>query len=882
MWVTEGSSEVTDPDFFVSYTGADREWAEWIAWTLEAASYRVVIQAWDFTAGTHLVEKLHRATEQAPRTVVVLSAAYLTSVSAAPEWQAAWAADPSGRARKLLVFRVEECDRPGLLGQIVSVDLFGITQDAARHMVVAAAAGERGKPATEPGFPGALGGAGATVGGPVFPPDLPPVRNAPPLAQRAIRESLSATMADQIAVAVRRRWEAEVELRRVNDPYTIPVRWEAAEEALVTDWAVLQRAACSAGWPEPDRAWWAPGPAALAGGGDHIAGLLARVPTGRLLVLGEPGAGKTILIVRLVLDLLARRAPGGPVPVLVPLASWDPTREHLWDWLERRLCLDHPALRARVTGTRRGVSWARALWDAGLFLPVLDGLDEITEAAHGRALAELNKALRPGVGLVLTARTGPYRAAVSPDDGAPGVQLSGAAGIQLCPLDAGVVADYLRAAAGGPAGRARWGRVLDVLTDPAHPVGQALTTPLMATLARTIYTPRPGEPATGLPNPDDLLGPGLASRQAVERHLFDGFLPAAYRPHPDPALRCPWKPADAQRWLVFLAGHLEHRLGGTTDLAWWQLRTAAPRTFTGLVAGAGSGAAAALLSGCLLGPLAGLLTGLLGGLAFGIPAGFVEGPDRPAQGLRWSLTRGGLAATLLVGLVFGLAIGLAGGLTIGLTAGLTVALMFALTVGLRPRPGEPTEATTPHTILGQDRSTFRNVLLAFVLTGGLTGGLLGGLAAGLTIGLTNGPTGGLTNGLTVGLLSGLAIGFTNGLAAGLAVGLAAGLTITLTNGLANGLTTGLTVGFTVAAGLTVGLATGLVIGLAAGLAAGLSRTTWGWFAAARWWLALRGQLPWRLMRFLTDAHQQRGALRQAGAAYQFRHAELQRHLAGRL
>jgi GTPase SAR1 family protein len=38
------------------------------------------------------------------------------------------------------------------------------------------------------------------------------------------------------------------------------------------------------------------------------------VPTGRLVVLGEPGAGKTILMGRLVLDLLARRADGGPVP----------------------------------------------------------------------------------------------------------------------------------------------------------------------------------------------------------------------------------------------------------------------------------------------------------------------------------------------------------------------------------------------------------------------------------------------------------------------------------------------------------------------------------------------------------------------------------------
>ena len=38
-------------DFFVSYTSADRAWAEWIAWQLEAEGYTVVVQAWDFTPG---------------------------------------------------------------------------------------------------------------------------------------------------------------------------------------------------------------------------------------------------------------------------------------------------------------------------------------------------------------------------------------------------------------------------------------------------------------------------------------------------------------------------------------------------------------------------------------------------------------------------------------------------------------------------------------------------------------------------------------------------------------------------------------------------------------------------------------------------------------
>ena len=31
-------------DFFVSYANADRPWAEWIAWQLEADGYQVVMQ----------------------------------------------------------------------------------------------------------------------------------------------------------------------------------------------------------------------------------------------------------------------------------------------------------------------------------------------------------------------------------------------------------------------------------------------------------------------------------------------------------------------------------------------------------------------------------------------------------------------------------------------------------------------------------------------------------------------------------------------------------------------------------------------------------------------------------------------------------------------
>src|SRR4029077_19457601 len=95
------------------------------------------------------------------------------------------------------------------------------------------------------------------------------------------------------------------------------VSWAAADASLTAPWSSLVKLAISGtGWPEP-LPWgtWAAGPDDLAGEGGELADVLARVPTGRLVVLGEPGAGKTMLMVRLVLDLLARRAAGGPGPL---------------------------------------------------------------------------------------------------------------------------------------------------------------------------------------------------------------------------------------------------------------------------------------------------------------------------------------------------------------------------------------------------------------------------------------------------------------------------------------------------------------------------------------------------------------------------------------
>ncbi len=144
-------------DVFVSYTKDDVDWARWIAWELEAGGLRVLIQDWDFVAGTNWVHMMQTGLAGSARMLAVLSTHYLKSAFGTAEWEAVWASDPLGQERKLLTVRVEHCRRPGLLNQIVGIDLFDVPQDDARQRLLAAvrsAISGSSRPSTAPPFPG--------------------------------------------------------------------------------------------------------------------------------------------------------------------------------------------------------------------------------------------------------------------------------------------------------------------------------------------------------------------------------------------------------------------------------------------------------------------------------------------------------------------------------------------------------------------------------------------------------------------------------------------------------------------------------------------------------------------------------------------------------
>jgi tetratricopeptide (TPR) repeat protein len=160
--------------FFISYNKADRAWAEWLAWHLEAAGHITIIQAWDFRPGTNFVAKMQGAATTATRTIAVLSPDYLNDAPySAAEWMAAFAQDPTGKNSTLLPVRVRECNPPGLLKAIVYIDLVNLAEQEARTTFLAGINTSRAKPTTPSPFPGKAAPTPAPTSSPNFPGKWP-------------------------------------------------------------------------------------------------------------------------------------------------------------------------------------------------------------------------------------------------------------------------------------------------------------------------------------------------------------------------------------------------------------------------------------------------------------------------------------------------------------------------------------------------------------------------------------------------------------------------------------------------------------------------------------------------------------------------------------
>jgi hypothetical protein len=103
---------------------------------------------------------------------------------------------------------------------------------------------------------------------------------------------------------------------------------------------------------------------------------------GSLLILGEPGSGKTVTLLELARDLLARAEtdPSRPVPVLFPLSSWTDPKRRLADWLADELAVKYQIPK------KFGQSWVQER----RLLPLLDGLDEVRAEIRAACVEAIN------------------------------------------------------------------------------------------------------------------------------------------------------------------------------------------------------------------------------------------------------------------------------------------------------------------------------------------------------------------------------------------------------------------------------------------------------------------------------------------------------------
>jgi hypothetical protein len=502
----------------------------------------------------------------------------------------------------------------------------------------------------------------------------------------------------------------------------------------------------------------------------------------RLLIVGEPGSGKTIAAYSLI-EYLDNTEGDRRIPLLVNLSAWE-AQENFEVFLVDYLC-------SSVGYEVHERAVASAFIGSGRYSLILDGLDEIPLSLRqhfSERLDEYVRGLAGEVSVVVTCRTQEYKELLAAHSTGLGLVQA----VEILPLSSEQLDSALAALA--KCDDKDWEQFLSQRHLTAYTQARdVLSNPLFLNLA-----------VAGNISPRQLLEHN--EEQELRNLVLDRYLNRTL------ADQRQYEAEYTRRYLTWIARFLNGAEVSpfglkTADYTVFDLADLTPpeppkryRLYGALV----FGLVLALIVGpifalvvalalgliyLVFGLLVGLLYGLIGGLVFGLVVALAEWPSKRSAvssrlTLVWPSTgrqllnflrragRGGLTWGPLFGLVFGLVVALVyvpfTGLIMVLWMGLTTGLLFGLPLALVSGLGFGLLETRSVLITSRTPKEARTRSLIAALTW-LASGLVGGLASGLLLLL---------------VLKGLGqdLALHEWLVYGLALGLTAGAVFALRNG----------------------------------------------------------------------------------------------------
>jgi hypothetical protein len=452
--------------------------------------------------------------------------------------------------------------------------------------------------------------------------------------------------------------------------------------------------------------------------------------TGLLLILGEPGAGKTTTLLDLAHALLERSKGDVKerVPVVLNLSSWK--KQPLADWISIELSEKYRVPR------KIGRYWL----NHDYLLPLLDGLDEIEVSMQPECVTAINvfiEEFQPS-GLVVCCRLNEYRWLPKR------LKLNGAICIE--PLSSEEVSNYL--VAGGPKLEALREAVE---TDPIlHELAQ---TPLMLSIMSLAYQGARG----------DELATQDGDFAERRKQVFRLYVEQMFQRKGTTSLVFPKE--KIIDWLSWLAGR-------ENSQSVFLVEGLQPSWLDGRAKGVAYGIAVILIFGLIGGLLSRLIYGPLyvpiGGLISALFGGFVVGSLNNIAlveiiSIKWIKFWGAMILTAIFGLISALISGL------GLISALIIGLILGLGMGLQSgllEFGSPGGLT--HRVKVAKASPNQGIKLSLknslgmFLSTWLIGALISALYDRLNDGRSLGPSWPSIGPIWTGLLLGIAVGLNRG------------------------------------------------------------------------------------------------------------------------